>query len=174
MSKKLKFWTINFLKKLLELLGVGVQEREGVFIVIRHPLDEDQILLVRHGYGTKKWSLPGGGIKQGEFAPDAGRRETNGETDLNAYEVELIGHFSFRIKYGFVLLFRCVHFAGMPREKGDGKEIIECKYFHKDNLPEMYDAGRGMIGWAEWARQNNYAQIYYGHPDKPPLKKHSK
>lgn len=160
------------MKKLLELLGVGVQEREGVFIVIWHPVDENQILLVRHGYGTKKWSLPGGGIKQSEFAPDAIQREAYSETGLNVYQSEQVGHFSFRIKYGFVLLFRCTHFAGFPKEKGDGKEIVECRYFHKDDLPDMYDAGRGMIGWAEWARQNKYAEIYYGHPDKPPIPKY--
>lgn len=173
MSKKLKYLAINFLKFLLDLLGVSVQEREGVFNNIRNPKDRNWILLVRHGYGTKKWSLPGGGIKQAELATQATMREGKDETGFEVRPARQIAHLSFRYKYGFMILFESEIVGGAIRMTGNGKEIIECQYFHIDNLPDMYDAQRGMVGWAEWAYMHpEHGEPFYGHPDKPPIQKY--
>ena len=176
MPKKLKLLVIHFLKFLLEYLGVGVQEREGVFNVIRDPENRQRVLLVRHGYGTRKWSLPGGGIKQAEVANDAATREARDETGLEVKPVRLIAHLSFRFKYGFMLLFESEIVGGKIKEDRDGKEVTECKYFDVKYLPpNMYDAQRGMVGWSEWARMNEYHKLpYYGHPDRPPIQYYSR
>jgi 8-oxo-dGTP pyrophosphatase MutT (NUDIX family) len=39
----------------------------------------DDVLLVRHTYGHRSWSLPGGGVKRGEVPIDAARREMHEE-----------------------------------------------------------------------------------------------
>jgi 8-oxo-dGTP pyrophosphatase MutT (NUDIX family) len=41
--------------------------------------DGDDVLLVRHTYGSQKWDLPGGGIKRDEPPLDAARREIEEE-----------------------------------------------------------------------------------------------
>lgn len=151
------------------MLGVRTVEREGVFVIIREPERSNYILFVRHSCDGK-WSLPGGGIKQAEFAIDAAKREVFEETGLT---VEInpnpIAHLSFEIKYGFYLLFEGFVVRGSVLEKGNGKDTIECRYFHKDNLPSsIYNAQKGNIGWLE-----TYKGItLYGHPNKPPIEKY--
>ncbi len=171
MRKKLKNITINFLKNLLERLGVRTIERDGVFTVIRHPENQDMILLVKHGYGTKKWSLPGGGLKQAELALDGAIREVFDETGLLVRIKKQIAYLSLEQKYGFTSLFEGEVVKGSIHRNGDGQEILACNYFHKDYLPEMYNAQRGMIGWSEYHKGGD--PVLYGHPNKPPIKKFS-
>lgn len=171
--KPIKNFAINILKWLLALLGVRTVERDGVFVIVKSPNDKNRVLLVRHGYGTQKWSLPGGGIKQGEFASIAAVREVDDETGIRIVTGKQIGHFSFRIRYGFVLLFESEIMGGKIRMLGDGEEIVECAYFHVDDLPPMYDAQRGMVGWAIWAENHRDKMPFYGHPDRPPIDRYS-
>ena len=169
LRKKLKLFIIELLKKSLERLGVQTQEREGVFVIIRSPINEDKVLLVRHGYGTKKWSLPGGGIKQSEFANDAAEREAFDETGLRVKITKLVGHFSFRFKYGFMILFESRIEGSIIHISSNETEIIDCRYFHYNDLPiDMYDAQRGMIRWAQYSKKYNINNPLFGHPDKPP------
>ncbi|MBI2062588.1 MAG: NUDIX domain-containing protein [Candidatus Yanofskybacteria bacterium] len=129
------------------------------------------ILLVKHGYGTEKWSLPGGGIKQAELAPAGAIREVFDETGLSITVKKQIAYLSLEQKYGFTSLFEGEIVGGFVRQNGDGQEILACKYFHKNNLPEMYNAQRGMIGWSEYHKDDH--SILYGHPNKPPIKEFS-
>lgn len=174
-KKKVKNTVINILKKLLELLGVRTVEREGVFVIIEHPRDPNLILFVQHR-DDQKWSLPGGGIKQAEFAIDAAKREVLEET---GFEVEInpnpIAHLSFEIKYGFYLLFKgkITNWEEYMSESvmfaGNGNDILRCQFIHKDSLPQrIYNAQKGNIGWLE-----SYEGItQYGHPNKPPIAKY--
>ena len=41
--------------------------------------DGEKVLLVRHTYGSRKWDLPGGGIKRDEPPVEAARREIEEE-----------------------------------------------------------------------------------------------
>jgi 8-oxo-dGTP diphosphatase len=49
----------------------------GVFAAIFD--GANRILLVRQGYGSRRWSTPGGRVKPGESPVAALRRETNEE-----------------------------------------------------------------------------------------------
>jgi 8-oxo-dGTP pyrophosphatase MutT (NUDIX family) len=51
-------------------------QQNGVKCVLT---DGDNVLLVRHTYGSPKWDLPGGGIKRDEPPVDAARREIEEE-----------------------------------------------------------------------------------------------
>ena len=173
MRKKSKDLAIRVLKRLLEKLGVRTVERDGVFAVVRNPNNTDEVLLVRHGYGTKKWSLPGGGIKQGEFAPDAIMREVLDETGFEVGINKHVAYLSLELKYGFTSLFECHIVGGALNQKGNGQEITECRFFHKDSLPNMYNAQKGMIGWAEYHKLGGEPlRVLYGWPNKPPLKQY--
>lgn len=48
----------------------------GVKCILTHG---DEVLLVRHTYGSRAWDLPGGGIKRGEKPVETARRETREE-----------------------------------------------------------------------------------------------
>ena len=64
---------------------------------------EDKILLVKNSYGTKRWSLPGGGVERGESCMSAALRELAEETkiDVEKSALTLLGtaRVSGKIKY---------------------------------------------------------------------------
>ena len=136
----------------------------GVFVVVRA---HNRILLVRHAYGTRKWSLPGGGLEQGELIHDAGRRETKEETGLDVQIGRQIGIFSLRKEKGIVILLEG-HVIGGTLEVINGNEISDCYYFERNEIPieETHAAQLSLI-----------AQAYEAHPVPvydwliPPLKK---
>lgn len=95
---------------------------------------EGRVLLVRHSYGSGRWSLPGGGLGRRED-PEAGlRREIReelgcelGEATLAFETVEVVSGGEQR---GHVFVARV---AGDPC--ADGREILECGWFAPDALP---------------------------------------
>ena len=52
----------------------------GVFVVIPKT-GTKRVLMVRHNYGDKKWSLPGGGLEMAELIDEGGRREVKEEME---------------------------------------------------------------------------------------------
>lgn len=67
----------------------------GVKVVIIHPSDSNQILLVRHSYGnTALWNIPGGGYKpKKETGESAARREINEELNVEILGLEFLGEY---------------------------------------------------------------------------------
>lgn len=52
---------------------------------------DDQILLVRHTYGRRRWDVPGGSVKRGEPPLEAARREMAEELGLGGADWIRIG-----------------------------------------------------------------------------------
>ncbi len=102
--------------------------------VIATDLD-DRLLLVRHSYGSRSWSVPIGGINRGEPPEDAARRELREETGCEPGQLQFVG-----------VQQECVHGAhnaihvfaakvqGKP--KPDNREIVEARFFPLHSLPE--------------------------------------
>ncbi len=67
--------------------------KDGVFGILE---TENGILLVKHSYGERKWSLPGGGIEEKENTKDAIIREFLEETGINIKIISQIGIFYSR------------------------------------------------------------------------------
>ncbi|MEM7781159.1 MAG: NUDIX domain-containing protein [Pseudomonadota bacterium] len=93
------------------------------------------VLLVRHSYGADVWSLPGGGLGNGED-PEAGlRRELTEELGLAIGAVTSLGSRE-------EVLFNAPHTAHLftatcnSRPKPDGREVIEARFFPSHSLPE--------------------------------------
>ena len=57
----------------------------GVKVIITYG---DEVLLVKHAYGGKTWTLPGGGIRNGESVESAARREIEEELSLSLTELK--------------------------------------------------------------------------------------
>jgi 8-oxo-dGTP pyrophosphatase MutT (NUDIX family) len=96
--------------------------------------DTGRVLLVRHAYGSGRWSLPGGGLGRAEDPAACARREIREELGCALERVELAAQFDETL-YGaphraFVFTAR---FAGEPRP--DGREVIDSGWFALDALP---------------------------------------
>lgn len=96
--------------------------------------DEGRVLLVRHSYGSGRWTLPGGGRGRGENPEACVRREMREELGCALVDVAL-----------FEISHREIHGApnrshvftarldGEPRP--DRREIVEAGWFALDALP---------------------------------------
>lgn len=104
--------------------------KDGVFVIFA---EHDSILLVKHNYGEKRWSLPGGGVREHEIEILAAQREVAEETGITDIPtLRQIGRFTMMKRYGLITLFQALGWFGYPRT--DGKEISECKFFTLEEL----------------------------------------
>jgi 8-oxo-dGTP diphosphatase len=111
----------------------------GVFAAIFD--DQGRILCVRHNYGDGRWSLPGGGIEDGETVIAALQREVREETGLEVAPDRLITSYSRPEAGRQSVLIRCKVTGGNPIPSND--EIAEVRFFARDELPPtLGPAGR--------------------------------
>ena len=94
----------------------------------------DAILLVRQNYGKRYWSLPGGSMEPGESVDQAAVREVKEETGLDARLTRLVGVYSKPAEDALAVCFEAEVVGGAFDEATD--EIVECRYFPADDLPE--------------------------------------
>ena len=96
---------------------------------------ERRILLVRHSYGSRAWSFPGGGKKAGEDPLHAARREFAEELGCEIAAPEFLGHLRipFEKAENEIDVF-CATVVGNPRP--DGLELTHAAFFSRNDLPE--------------------------------------
>ncbi|OGN07684.1 MAG: hypothetical protein A3B86_02510 [Candidatus Yanofskybacteria bacterium RIFCSPHIGHO2_02_FULL_38_22b] len=115
---------------------------------------QNKYLMVKHAYGLKKWSLPGGGFEQGEFFSDACVRETLEETGLAVVVKHLIGQFTLVKSKGGLILYETTVVGG-EINPANPSEISECEFLSKNTIRELwekdlvYDAQYSLILWSE-------------------------
>ena len=97
-------------------------------------VDDGQVLLVRHSYGHRRWTLPSGGLKSGEDPAETARREFAEElggdlADLASVDSSVV---TLMGAPDTVHLFR-----GKPSGaiRIDGREIVAAQWFAADALP---------------------------------------
>jgi ADP-ribose pyrophosphatase YjhB (NUDIX family) len=93
-----------------------------------------RVFLVRHSYGSGRWSLPGGGLGYNEDPHACAHREIREELDCALDELELATQFE-EVLHGaphraYVFTAR---FTTVPRP--DGREVIDSGWFALDALP---------------------------------------
>lgn len=93
-----------------------------------------RIMLVRHSYGSRHWSFPGGALKPGEDAAFAALREFREEAGCGLDALRLLGVIDHRLHgaRNSVHLFTG-RVDGHPRP--DGREILALRFFAADDLP---------------------------------------
>jgi ADP-ribose pyrophosphatase YjhB (NUDIX family) len=99
--------------------------------------EEGRVLLVRQSYATRRWTLPGGGVKRGETMRDAALREVREEAGVVATapdDVELLGVYSNfkQAKSDHVAVFVIREWQ---REATSDLEIANKGFFAADELP---------------------------------------
>jgi 8-oxo-dGTP diphosphatase len=97
---------------------------------------QGRVLLVRQGSKKRGWELPGGKVKKREALPDGVVREVEEETGIRVTPLRLVGIFFVRkeVFYDFIVACELDGKPGKPRPCPP--EIIDCGFFHLNNLPE--------------------------------------
>jgi 8-oxo-dGTP diphosphatase len=103
----------------------------GVFASIFD--DVGRILLVRHGYGSRHWSTPGGHVEPGESPFAALRREVMEEIACEIRIACLIGVYAKPYRDDLVLSFEAVIISGTPQVCAP--EISDVRFSTRDSLP---------------------------------------
>jgi ADP-ribose pyrophosphatase YjhB (NUDIX family) len=126
----------------------------GVWRYVRRPtvrgvrcvlVRDDEVLLVRHTYGDRRWSLPGGLMRRGEDPGATARREMREELALEREwrslgVIEFVGTDRARhIVTCFTALVRDDDLAANPAE------IAETRWFPQFRLPADRLEGTGAI-----------------------------
>lgn len=98
-------------------------------------INDGDILLVKTSY-SKKFSLPGGGIKKGETAEEAVKREVKEETGIEVLKCHLVGEYENNNEYknDHISMFYIDEFKVGSKPKTI--EIDESGFFPLDDLPK--------------------------------------
>jgi 8-oxo-dGTP pyrophosphatase MutT (NUDIX family) len=107
-------------------------------------ISDGNVLLVRHYHAPYVWTLPGGGIEEGESPEEAAIREVKEETGLDIVSFTKIGAFTNKRK-GETHVSYSTQFEGQLSPTV-AFEIMECKWFPLEQLPEeFFDTDLGHV-----------------------------
>jgi 8-oxo-dGTP pyrophosphatase MutT (NUDIX family) len=122
--------------------GVAPNYSVGAICVIER--DDGRILLVRHSY-RDRWGFPGGLLDRGEEADDGARREAWEEAGihikLTAEPAVVVAPKPRRVD----VVFRCRIVGDPDAAAPTSAEIVECRWFHRDALPELQHEAAGAL-----------------------------
>ena len=104
----------------------------GVKCVI---LRGDEVLLVRHTYGPKRWDLPGGARHRGEEPAAAARREVREELGADLPDWTALGPLEMQLGRADVTLRPFVTRVEALEPQRDDVEIAEARFFPLAALP---------------------------------------
>ncbi len=110
----------------------------GCRVIVEH---DEKILLVKMSYHNS-WFLPGGGVDKGETFSQAAIRELFEECRIQVNNLWLQGVY-LNTQMGaidHVAVFVARDYDGTQPEV-DGREVVEAKFFQKNNLPKDLSPG---------------------------------
>lgn len=112
--------------------------------------DREQVLLVRHSYGNRRWDLPGGAVKRGETPLAAAQREIAEELGVSIRDWTALGELRGREIHRRDEL-HC--FRAEVREPSltlDLGELLDASWFPSRQLPrQLARYVRPILGRAE-------------------------
>ena len=96
---------------------------------------EGKYLFIKHGYGIRRWTLPGGGVSRNETPEAAAKREVWEEVRLDVNVLRPLGTFINDIEYKHDTVYAFI--ATTLRDKPILRrgEVIAYGWFPKDDLP---------------------------------------
>ena len=114
----------------------------GVKIIITN---KNSVLLVRHNYGYKTWTFPGGCVKKGENKESAIKREIEEEVGIKLDKITFLGHFVSTKEHKKDNIFVCHSEVKNKNFKKDVFEIKEAKWFDINNPPSLPENSRKIL-----------------------------
>ena len=107
--------------------------RKGVRCLIEH---EGKFLFIRNSYGSKKWTIPGGGVNRGESFENTAIRETQEEVGITSQNLIHIGTYVHKKEYKHDSLTIFYTKTQSPEFIIDPVEIEEARWMSFDEVPE--------------------------------------
>lgn len=101
-----------------------------VRVVVRHG---DDVLLVRHAYGSAAWGVPGGTLGKHEDPLEGGVRETLEETGLHLKDIRGVDGNPIDVERGELWVF--VAEATSREHVIDDAEIVDARWYADGELP---------------------------------------
>lgn len=100
---------------------------------------DGEILLIRNAYSQsqKLWLFPGGGIRRGETAEEAAKREIKEEVGITVKDLKQIGQFESNKEYKKDTIVVFLARSESKDTKLDVNEIAEAKWFLPRQLPPI-------------------------------------
>jgi NAD+ diphosphatase len=134
-----EFIAINAYRPLLRMYRSFFPDpQDGVLGVIERG---GEILLIKNKFGSQRWTLPGGGIEDGESPSEALFREIEEEIGARVIVKESLGYLTRPRGFRHAAYMRRGAFAftaelGQAEIKPDPREILDARWFSPDALPE--------------------------------------
>lgn len=130
-----RVWVVHRLAPTFTVGSICVVER-----------DDGAILLIRQSY-RNRWGFPGGLLEKGEEPPDAALRECAEEVGL---DIDVVGEPAVVVDPGprrVDIVFRARPAAGAAPDdiRPTSPEIVECRWFAPDALPELQHEASGAL-----------------------------
>jgi 8-oxo-dGTP pyrophosphatase MutT (NUDIX family) len=107
-------------------------QMSGVKCVITHG---DDVLLVRHSYGSRAWDFPGGTVRRREVPLATARREMREEIGRRIEDWDDLGELYIRANHHLDNLHLFHGRLDDRRLDLDLSELAEAGWFHRDELP---------------------------------------
>ena len=104
----------------------------GCRVLVLDP--EERVLLIRHSYGERHWTLPGGGLDRGEDVLEAAAREVREECGCRIAECLLLGQ-GPGPRDGLHEVWLVAGWSA-DAAMADGREIAAAGFFALEALPE--------------------------------------
>ena len=111
---------------------IAKPQLHAITVILRD--GEGRVLFIRHSYGPRGWTLPGGGGIGSEDPVDAARREMHEELGVHIGELALLGTLTETVSGAP----QTAHVFGAvvdEEPKPDGREVIEARFFMVDEVP---------------------------------------
>ena len=132
--KKLKPLVYKYGYQVLRLYWyIRRPQTQGVRTLI---LCGDQILLIKHTYGSMLWTTPGGGIKRGEDLKQTVRREVQEEVGLELSTVTKVGEVQHEKEFKRDTIHVFLSRTQQTDLQIDQAEIAEARWFIITQLPD--------------------------------------
>lgn len=105
-------------------------------LVVRN--EDEEVLLLQAWPSTNTWTLPGGGVKQGEKPEEAASRELREETGIELPAEAVKFCFSFRSQGHDELVYSTtVAKDRLPATPPNRWEVRNAEWFSEDSLPKV-------------------------------------
>lgn len=130
-----RVWVVHRLAPTFTVGAICVVER-----------DDGALLLLRQSY-RNRWGFPGGLLEKGEEPPDAARRECAEEVGL---DIAVVGEPAVVVDPGprrvdIVFRARPLDGADVDAIRPTSPEVVECRWFPADALPELQHEASGAL-----------------------------